>query len=202
MNTLHTTHHLPVSAFAFASQYAAPARWLLCAMLLTVAVAAAVPVQAQQTQQQKPQQTQADVQPVAVNPVVFSQTAEIEREVTDPDGSRRTVRVPAVKVPPGDEVIYTARIRNNGSQPLTGIRIDTPIPEHTTLVQNSVSGSVAVTCSVDGGSHFAPLAALTVTRDGNSVPATAADVTHLRLQPDQPLLPGTAFTTDYRVTVD
>lgn len=187
-------------------------RTLIRSALLVVVAGVGATAYAQQTQAQ---QAQVGIQPVsdALRPtnaqpaataglVVFSQTAQVERETTDADGSKRTTRVPAVKVPPGDEVIYTARIHNNGSQPLTGIRIDTPVPEHTTLVQNSVRGAVAVTYSVDGGMHFAPLASLTIVRDGNNVPATAADVTHLRLQPEQSIPANNSFAVDYRVTVD
>lgn len=197
----NTSHFAPCasgSAFGFG-------RALVRPLLLAVATALTASAYAQHTGASvAPAGTQAADVPAAaaVSPVVFSQTAEIEREITDPDGNKRITRVPAVKVPPGDQVIYAARISNNGSQSLTGIRIDTPVPEHTTLVQNSVSGAVAVTYSVDGGNRFAPLAELTVTRDGNIVPATAADVTHLRLQPDQPLPANTTFTADYRVTVD
>lgn len=136
------------------------------------------------------------------SPAVFSQVAEVEREITTPEGKKVIKRIPAAKVAPGGEVIYTSRIQNTGRKALTGLTINSPIPTHTTLVESSVFGAVTATYSVNGGKQFAPLEKLTVLKDGKTIPATAADVTHLRLQPKQALAAGKTVEAGFRVTVD
>ena len=59
--------------------------------------------------------------------------AEVEVSVTQDDGSLTTQRMPATRVIPGDEVIFTLHYRNYGTQPAEDVFITNPVPQHMEL---------------------------------------------------------------------
>jgi len=91
---------------------------------------------------------------------------------------------PADRVVPGNEVIYTLRIRNTTAMSRPPPTIDYPVPEHMRYIADSAVGAGAqVSFSVDGGHSFAPPESLFVTgTDGQKRAATADDYTHIRWQ--------------------
>lgn len=115
----------------------------------------------------------------------FSVRAIAEVEVTTLNGERETVRLaPADRVVPGDQVIYTLEIRNNGAMALPPPRVDYPIPEHMRYLEDTAVGPGAeITYSIDGGHTFERAENLRVVGpDGRKHLATAADYTHIRWQ--------------------
>ena len=134
----------------------------------------------------------------AVSPAEFLQVAEIEREVTLPNGKKELKRSKADKVAPGETVVYTSRIKNNSDQALADLKVDAPIPKEMTWIDGSVFGDITPTYSVDGGKLFAALSALTVTENNRVRPAKPSDVTHLRLLPKQALAANQTLVFGYK----
>ena len=94
--------------------------------------------------------------------IVLKSTAETEKEVVNDKGEKSKVLVPAGKIVPGTEVIWTVTANNICKQPSDKVTINNPVPEHMTLVPNSAFGPGSdVTYSVDG-QKFAPAGQLTV----------------------------------------
>ncbi|WP_228064347.1 DUF11 domain-containing protein [Novilysobacter avium] len=112
---------------------------------------------------------------VELNAQVFQQV-----EVKNADGSITLKAEPANSVVPGSEVTYVVTYRNTGATAADAVKIDNPVPAD--LVYVASAGDRAVDAvSVDGGTQYGVLAGLTVVgQDGQSRPAQAADVTHLR----------------------
>lgn len=126
--------------------------------------------------------------------------AEKEVRVVTESGEVELRRVPAAKVVPGDEVIYTIQAKNISADPVSDIVITDPIPEHTTYRDGSATrrGS-EITFSVDGGTTFAAPEKLQVTEaDGAIRPATASDYTHVRWNFRDPLPPGESRSVGFR----
>ena len=81
--------------------------------------------------------------------------AEIEVSVVNDKGETEVKRIPATKVVPGTEVIYTITVSNVGDQPADGVVVTDPIPENTTYVDRSAFGAGSkITYSVDGGNSY------------------------------------------------
>jgi uncharacterized repeat protein (TIGR01451 family) len=115
----------------------------------------------------------------------FTLRAIAEVEVAASNGERETVKLaPADRVVPGDQVIYTLEIRNNGAMALPPPRVDYPIPEHMRYLDDTAAGPGAqITFSTDGGHRFdRPENLKVVGPDGQRHTATAADYTHIRWQ--------------------
>jgi uncharacterized repeat protein (TIGR01451 family) len=104
-----------------------------------------------------------------------------EQVVAGADGARKTTLAPATKVVPGDQVVWQTTARNSCASPAANVVINQAVPEHMTLVADSVVGADArVLYSLDGKS-FVPLADLVVTEaDGTRRPARTEDVRQMR----------------------
>lgn len=92
--------------------------------------------------------------------------------------------VPADRVVPGDQVIYTLEVRNTSARTLEAPTVTNPIPEHMRYVADSAVGPGAeVSYSVDGGRTFDHPSNLKLPgEDGQPRAATAAQYTHIRWQ--------------------
>jgi uncharacterized repeat protein (TIGR01451 family) len=130
--------------------------------------------------------------------------AEKEVKAIGPDGKTVIQQVPAEKVIPGDEVIYTITYTNNGDEPAENLVVNNPIPEHMQYVPGSasVSGS-RITFSVDNGKSFDIPEKLTVQDvEGNPVVAKPADYTNIRWTIDQPVAPQSSGSVSYRAKLE
>lgn len=108
--------------------------------------------------------------------------AEVEVSVVNDKGETEIKRMPAKKVVPGTEVIYTITVSNVGDQSADGVVITDPIPENTTYVDRSAFGAGSeITYSVDGGNNY-DIASKLIIKDaeGNIRAAIADDYTHIR----------------------
>lgn len=125
-----------------------------------------------------------------------------ERWGVDTNGKRIVERVPAASVRPGSEVIYEVGYSNTGPQPMQVV-ITNPLPAdlvYQSYAARSVGAKLEV--SVDRGRSFGPLEKLRVVgTDGNSRPATADDITHVRWKTARPINPGEAGYVSLRAMV-
>ena len=120
---------------------------------------------------------------VPADPLEIKSIAEVESRPIQ--AGRAVVKlIPADRVAPGDQVIYTLEVRNTGATALSAPSVTYPIPEHMRYVADSAVGpGAAVSYSVDAGRSFESAENLKVQGpDGRPRPAIAADYTHIRWQ--------------------
>jgi uncharacterized repeat protein (TIGR01451 family) len=113
--------------------------------------------------------------------IVTTMSAEVERKIIE-NGHESVRLLPADRVVPGDLVIYTVAVRNDGAVPADGLAFTSRIPEHMVYVANSAVGPGAeVTYSTDGGRTFDRPENLFVDGPlGTTRAAMPADYTHIR----------------------
>jgi uncharacterized repeat protein (TIGR01451 family) len=130
--------------------------------------------------------------------------AFVETQVTDADGTVRTVREPASAVFPGTEVIYVMSFTNVGTQAADDLVINDPVPSATRYKAGSAFGNSSVSeFSVDGGTEYGRLGRLSVLGDdGKPRPATPSDVTHVRWLVNYTLKPGDTGSVGFRAVVE
>lgn len=118
----------------------------------------------------------------AAGNIQLKTVAEVEVTVTNDKGEKEVKRMPAAKVIPGTEVIYTITATNAGNESASNIVVTDPIPENTTYVDRSVFGSgTTITFSVDSGKNYDLPENLKVKNaKGELRPARASDYTHIR----------------------
>ncbi len=136
--------------------------------------------------------------------VELTVVAEKEIEVTGADGKKVVQRVPANKVIPGDEVIYTITYVNNGDQPAENLVVKNPIPEHMKYIGGSVKGENSViTYSVDKGKSYETPEKLKVKdASGNLVAAGPADYTDIRWTLNKPVAPKSSGQVSFRARLE
>jgi len=108
--------------------------------------------------------------------------AEVEVPVVNDKGETEMKRMPATKVIPGTEVIYTITVSNLGDESADNVVVTDPIPGNTTYVDRSAFGAgTKITFSVDDGNSYDLAEKLQVTdATGNLRAASASDYTHIR----------------------
>jgi uncharacterized repeat protein (TIGR01451 family) len=132
--------------------------------------------------------------------VELNAVALTETTTTNEEGLETIARVPAGKVVPGDEVIYTIHFVNSGTEPATDVVITNPIPQHMVFTKVEESpGSATVSMSADGGSIYDAPRNLTVAdAKGQERPAKASDFTHVRWTFQNSLEPGAEGSVSFR----
>jgi uncharacterized repeat protein (TIGR01451 family) len=139
----------------------------------------------------------------SVAPTVTIKTSA-ERLVTVRSGERVSEQLrPADHVVPGDLVIYTIEVRNEGAEAVDGYAFTIEIPEHMGYVADSaVAPGAEVSFSVDGGRSFDLAEKLTVHGpDGKQRPARAADYTAIRWTLRNRLKSGSLVLARYRAVL-
>jgi uncharacterized repeat protein (TIGR01451 family) len=133
--------------------------------------------------------------------IELTTTAQVEKEVVE-KGEKKKVLVPAGKVIPGTEVVWTVTANNVCDQSSDKVTINNAVPEHMTLVPNSVVGlGSQVTYSLDGKS-FAPAGKLTVQENGVARPARADEYKHIRWEFKNSLAPGARAYASFRAVLN
>lgn len=140
---------------------------------------------------------------LATAAVTLTTVAETEVAATGEDGREVVRRVPATRVVPGTEVIYTITAENTGAEPAGDIVVTNPVPAQTVYVDGSAAGpGTDIAFSADGGQTFDKPGDLVVTdAQGVSRPAAAEDYTHVRWRFRFELKPGQKAPVWYRVRV-
>ncbi len=136
--------------------------------------------------------------------VELKMVAEKEIEVTGANGEKTVQLVPADKVIPGDEVVYTITYINNGDEPAENLVVKNPIPEHMKYVAGSATGeSGVITYSVDNGKSFdVPEKLMVKDAKGNMVAAGPADYTNIRWTLSKPVAPKTSGLVSFRARLE
>ena len=113
----------------------------------------------------------------------------VERlEPADPPDRPAARFVPAGRLEAGDEVYYTLRVRNPGTEPVIDARVTKRMPYGLQYLAGSASGpDCDIDFSVDGGRTFA------------AKPA-GAEFTHVRWTLRRPLPPGSTALLRFRAT--
>lgn len=134
--------------------------------------------------------------------ITLKSFAEVEQEVVDAKGQKSAKRVPADKVVPGTEVIWTVTALNTCKQASENVTINNPVPKHMQLVANSATGTGSdVTYSLDGQSFGKP-EQLTVSENGATRPARATEYKHIRWVFKTPLASGATATASFRAVLE
>jgi uncharacterized repeat protein (TIGR01451 family) len=135
--------------------------------------------------------------------IELKNTVEVEQEYVNEQGQKAQRLVPAAKVVPGDEVVYTITAKNVCDQPVDDIVIANPIPEHMTYVANSAIGpGTDIEYSLDAQT-YAPAEQLTVTEaDGNTRPARADEYRAIRWTFKNSFAPGATAFVRYRALLN
>jgi uncharacterized repeat protein (TIGR01451 family) len=123
-----------------------------------------------------------------------------EVEVTNAKGAKEHKLVAPGKALPKDEMVYITTFGNVGTQPATNIEIINPVPNNSLYKDGSAFGSgTQIMFSVDGGKSYGQPQALRVrSADGQMLPATAKDYTHIRWVFTNQLQPGQESNVTFR----
>jgi uncharacterized repeat protein (TIGR01451 family) len=132
--------------------------------------------------------------------VKLSSVAELEKEVFNQEGKKVIQRVPAAKVLPGSEVIFTTRYENVSKEKAENAVITNPVPEHMLYQQKSAQGAgTQVTFSIDNGkSYNIPNQLFVLDAAGRKFPARPKDYTHIRWAFKNPLPSGAKGEVSFR----
>jgi uncharacterized repeat protein (TIGR01451 family) len=127
---------------------------------------------------------------------------ETEQTYVDAAGKTATRLVPAAKVVPGDEVVWTITANNICSAPAADIAITNPVPEHMRYVGDTAFGpGSAIEFSLDGSAFGAPAALLVSDADGSQRPARAEEYSHIRWVLGRAMGPNDTLIVRYRAKV-
>lgn len=130
-------------------------------------------------------------------------TVQKEETVTDASGNAETRLVEPDTVLPGDKVIYTITFRNIGDEAADDVVVTNPIDASLTYVDGSAFGpGMRIEFSADGGRSFAAKDELTVSENGGTRAAEAADYTHVRWTLEGELDAGSTGVARFSATVD
>ena len=128
--------------------------------------------------------------------------AESEQQYTNDAGQKSTRLVPASKVVPGDEVVWTITAKNVCDKAADNIVIANPLPAEMSYIANSAMGVGAdITYSLDGKEFNTP--ASIVIHDANGVRRTAAadEYRAVRWAYKNAIAPGASTFVRYRALV-
>jgi uncharacterized repeat protein (TIGR01451 family) len=133
------------------------------------------------------------------SPILVKTVGEKE-QLSVVDGKTTTTLVAADKIVPGDTVLYTVTVENQGKQPAQNVAVNNPIAEHMVYVEGSAyAPGMDISFSTDGGKTWADAAHVSIKgQDGASHEAIAADYTHLRFALKGPLAPGAVAIARYK----
>lgn len=128
--------------------------------------------------------------------------AEQEKTVTAADGTVAKQYVPAARIVPGSEVVWTTTARNLCKKPAEKLVIDQPVPKHMVFVADSaIGGGTQITLSTDGHDFKAPKDLTVRSADGTTRQAGAADVRVVRWVLSGVLAPQDSLSVRYRAAV-
>lgn len=138
-------------------------------------------------------------------PLVIEITAAKEIH-TVKNGKPIVTTEPAGETVSGDVIIYTLTYKNQGREPLKGVKLVDPLPPDVVFVPGSVAGDkAAVTFSIDEGAsfHAYPVKYKAALADGSSEErkATPDMITHIRWTLDSAVKPGASGAVSFKAKV-
>ncbi len=121
---------------------------------------------------------------------------ELVKTESDANGTMTTRYAKPDVVVPGDRVRITLRFHNRSRDAIQNLKLRNPIPDG--LQFDGTDDLAGFTLSVDGGTNWGQLAALTVTpATGVARPATLADVTHVMWILPEAVAPGSRGSVSF-----
>ena len=126
-----------------------------------------------------------------------------KRVVTKDMLDRRSVQLvePGLALP-GDEIVYSVKLSNRGSQPADKIRFVTPIPPELAYWAGSANGDAEAAFSIDGGKTFDKPERLFVTdASGKKRLAEAWEYSHIQWRLPAPLPAAQVRTVSFHAVV-
>jgi uncharacterized repeat protein (TIGR01451 family) len=146
--------------------------------------------------------SQAIAQAPAEGCITLKSIAEVEQEVVNEKGEKSKKLVPAGKVVPGVEVVWTVTANNVCKQPSDKVTINNAVPAHMSYVANSATGPGSdIVFSLDGKT-FAADGQLTVSEDGATRKARADEYKHIRWVFKESLQPGASAFARFRAVLN
>lgn len=132
--------------------------------------------------------------------IKLTSVAEMEKAVFNQEGQKVIQRIPAARVVPGSEVIFTSHYENTSGETADKAVITDPIPEHMLYKDGSAQGNGSrITFSVDNGkSYNIPGKLFVFDAAGRPYPASPKDYTHIRWTIENPLAPGAKGSVSFR----
>ena len=128
--------------------------------------------------------------------------AETEQEFTNEQGQKAKRLVPAAKVVPGDEVVWTIVAKNICAKPTENIVIANPVPEQMTYIAGSAIGvGTEIHYSLDGKQFAAPTALIVRDADGTARVARSDEYRAVRWTYASSFAPGASAFVRYRAAV-
>jgi uncharacterized repeat protein (TIGR01451 family) len=128
--------------------------------------------------------------------------AEIEETYVDERGNAAKRLVPAAKVVPGDEIVWTITASNVCAAPAGDVAINNPVPSHMRYVGSSAFGpGAAIEFSLDGAVFGTPESLTVAEADGSRRPARAEEYRHIRWALPRPMGPSESLVVRYRAAV-
>jgi uncharacterized repeat protein (TIGR01451 family) len=129
-------------------------------------------------------------------------TAELTQSYVDDNGKNATRLVPAAKVVPGDQVVWTIVASNVCAKPAADVAITNAVPEHMHYVGDTAFGpGAAIEFSLDGKSFATPQALTVPVADGGKRAARADEYSHIRWVLGRPIGPSETLMVRYRAVV-
>lgn len=134
-------------------------------------------------------------------------TAEqtVERVTVSINANGNEVRTYAVaeEAAPGDEVRYSLTYTNSGDTAAEAVSLVMPVPSEVTYIETSAAAAgKALTFSADGGTTFAPRAALMTSTGDQLRPATSDEITHIKWTFAEPIAPSATGSVSFSAVLN
>lgn len=136
--------------------------------------------------------------------IKLTSVAYVEKEIINQDGKKEIRMVPAEKVIPGTEVIFTTYYENVSKDAVENAVITNPIPRHMIFREGSARGSGAVIkYSIDGGKTYDATTKLFILDEaGRKFAARPQDYTHIRWTFESPLASGAKGEVSFKALLE
>jgi uncharacterized repeat protein (TIGR01451 family) len=144
----------------------------------------------------------ATAQDAARGCIELKTVGEIEQTYVDAAGKEATRLVPAAKVVPGDEVVWTITANNVCTTPAADVAITNPVPAHMSYVGETAFGpGSTIQFSLDGKAFGTAESLVVETNDGTQRAAHADEYTHVRWVLGHAIGPSETLVVRYRAKV-
>jgi uncharacterized repeat protein (TIGR01451 family) len=136
--------------------------------------------------------------------IKLTSVAYVEKEITNQDGEKEIRVIPAEKVIPGTEVIFTTYYENVSKDAVENAVITNPVPQHMSFQEGSTRGSGAVVkYSIDGGKTYdTPAKLFILDKAGRKFAARPQDYTHIRWTFESPLASGAKGEVSFKAVLE